>query len=190
MSSCPEKQEGTFAMTYRTRIAAFAAAALASYGISTHKASAQDVSTRDVSTREVYSWSNLPRIQQPVFRKDTVRISAYGAVADGHTLNTRAINQAIESCSKKGGGVVLVPAGLWITGPVVLKSNVNLHLSEGALLLFTTDKSQYAITEGFYEGKAAARNESPISGKNLENVAITGKGIVDGNGDVWRGAER
>lgn len=190
MSSCPEKQEGTFAMTYKTRIAAFAAATLASYGISTHKASAQDVSTSDVSTRETYSWSNLPRIQQPVFRKDTVRISAFGAVADGHTLNTRAINQAIESCSKKGGGVVLVPAGLWITGPVVLKSNVNLHLSEGALLLFTTDKSQYAITEGFYEGKAAARNESPISGKDLENVAITGKGIVDGNGDVWRAVNK
>lgn len=180
MSSCPEKQEDAFTMTYKTRIAAFAAVALASCGIATQKVSAQ----------EAYSWSNLPKIQQPVFRKDTVRISAFGAVADGHTLNTRAINQAIENCSKKGGGVVLVPAGLWITGPVVLKSNVNLHLSEGSLLLFTTDKSQYAITEGFYEGKAAARNESPISGKDLENVAITGKGIVDGNGDVWRAVHK
>jgi polygalacturonase len=179
MSSC-RKQEDAFAMTYKTRIAASAIAALACYGVSTHDASAQ----------ESYSWSNLPKIQQPVFRKDTVRISAFGAVADGHTLNTKAINQAIESCSKKGGGVVLVPAGLWITGPVVLKSNVNLHLSEGSLLLFTTDKSQYAITEGFYEGKAAARNESPISGKDLENVAITGKGIVDGNGDVWRAVHK
>ncbi|MDR6805150.1 polygalacturonase [Dyadobacter sp. BE34] len=167
-------------MTYKTRIAALAAAAWACYGVSTHDASAQ----------EAYSWSNLPKIQQPVFRKDTLRITAFGAVADGHTLNTKAINQAIESCSKKGGGVVLVPAGLWITGPVVLKSNVNLHLQEGSLLLFTTDKSQYAITEGFYEGKAAARNESPISGKDLENVAITGRGIVDGNGDVWRAVHK
>lgn len=175
-----EKQEEAFTMTYKSRIAALAAAAWACYGVSTHDASAQ----------EAYSWSNLPKIQQPVFRKDTIRITAFGAVADGHTLNTKAINQAIESCSKKGGGVVLVPAGLWITGPVALKSNVNLHLQEGSLLLFTTDKSQYAITEGFYEGKAAARNESPISGKDLENVAITGKGIVDGNGDVWRAVNK
>nr|WP_295922790.1 glycoside hydrolase family 28 protein [uncultured Dyadobacter sp.] len=137
-----------------------------------------------------YSWSNLPPVQQPVFRKDTIRITALGAVGDGYTLNTKAINAAIDAISKKGGGVVLVPPGLWMTGPVVMKSHVNLHLSEAATLLFTPDKSQYALTEGFYEGKAAARNESPISGKDLENIAITGKGIVDGNGDVWRAVHK
>ncbi|KAA0992165.1 glycoside hydrolase family 28 protein [Dyadobacter aurulentus] len=139
---------------------------------------------------ENYSWTNLPKIQQPVFKKDTLRITAFGAVPDGITLNTKAINSAIDACSKKGGGVVLVPAGLWMTGPVVMKSNVNLHLSQAATLLFTPDKTQYALTEGFYEGKAAARNESPISGKNLEHIAITGKGIIDGNGDAWRAVHR
>jgi len=137
-----------------------------------------------------YSWSNLPKIQQPVFKRDTVRITSFGAVPDGNTLNTKAINEAISSCSKKGGGVVLVPKGIWITGPVEMKSNVNLHLQESATLLFTADKTQYAITEGFYEGKSAARNQSPISGINLENIAITGKGIVDGNGDVWRAVHK
>lgn len=137
-------------------------------------------------TSSPYSWDNLPKIQQPVFKKDTIRITAFGAVSDGNTLNTKAINDAINASSRKGGGVVLVPAGLWMTGPVEMKSNVNLHLSESATLLFTPDKSQYAITEGFYEGKSAARNQSPISGKDLENIAITGKGIIDGNGDVWR----
>lgn len=137
-----------------------------------------------------YSWKNLPKITQPVFRKDTLNITAYGAKPDGYTLNTKAINAAIQACSQKGGGVVLVPAGLWLTGPVELKSNVNLHLKKAATLLFTTDKSQYALVEGTYEGKRAARNQSPVSGINLENVAVTGQGIVDGNGDVWRAVNK
>jgi polygalacturonase len=141
-------------------------------------------------TAATYSWKNLPKIQQPVFKKDTVRITAFGAVGDGHTLNTKAINEAISTISKKGGGVVLVSPGLWITGPVVLKSNVNLHIQESATLLFTTDKTQYGLVEGSYEGKSAARNESPISGLNLENIAITGKGVVDGNGDAWRAVHK
>ncbi|OIN60529.1 glycoside hydrolase family 28 protein [Arsenicibacter rosenii] len=137
-----------------------------------------------------YNWKNLPKITQPVFQKDTLTITAYGAKPDGYTLNTKAINAAILACSQKGGGVVLVPAGLWLTGPVELKSNVNLHLKKAATLLFTTDKSQYALVEGTYEGKRAARNQSPVSGSNLENVAITGQGIVDGNGDVWRAVNK
>jgi polygalacturonase len=141
-------------------------------------------------TAPLYSWTNLPKIAQPTFRKDTVTIVAHGAKPDGITLNTKAINAAIVSCSQKGGGVVLVPGGLWMTGPIELKSNVNLHLKKSATLLFTTDKSQYALVEGVYEGKRAARNQSPISGTNLENVAITGQGIVDGNGDVWRAVHK
>lgn len=141
-------------------------------------------------TTPVYSWNNLPQIAQPAFRKDTLNILNYGAKADGVTLNTKAINSAIAACSQKGGGVVLVPSGLWMTGPVEMKSNVNLHLKKAATLLFTTDKSQYALVEGVYEGKRAARNQSPISGKNLENIAITGQGILDGNGDVWRAVNK
>ncbi|MFY7888486.1 MAG: glycoside hydrolase family 28 protein [Spirosomataceae bacterium] len=137
-----------------------------------------------------YSWDNLPKIQTPKFMKDTISIQTYGAVADGVTLNTLAINKAIETCSKKGGGVVLIPKGTWLTGPIVLKSNVNLHIKQAALLLFTTDKSQYDLVEGYYEGKKAARNQSPISGTNLENVAITGGGIIDGNGDAWRAVNK
>src|SRR3990167_2842344 len=68
-----------------------------------------------------------PVIIAPTFKKDTTHITKFGAVPDGNTLNTKAINNAIDACSKKGGGVVLVPAGLWLSGPVVLKSNVNLH---------------------------------------------------------------
>lgn len=138
----------------------------------------------------LFSWNHLPKADLPTFPKDTFNIISFGAKPDGKTLNTEAINKAIQTCSSKGGGVVLVPHGIWSTGPIELKSNVNLHLKKSATLLFTTDKSQYQLVEGVYEGKSAARNQSPISGKNLENVAITGQGIVDGNGDVWRAVHK
>ncbi|MBN9297949.1 MAG: glycoside hydrolase family 28 protein [Filimonas sp.] len=128
----------------------------------------------------------LPVVQQPVFKKDTFNITKYGAVADGVTLNTKSINNAIAACSQKGGGVVLVPGGLWLTGPIEMKSNVNLHIKRDALLQFTNDFDQYKIVEGNWEGQPNARNQSPISGKNLQNIAITGGGIIDGWGDAWR----
>ena len=137
-------------------------------------------------TKSKYSWNNLPVVLKPVFRQDTFNIITYGAVANGLQLNTAAINSAISFCNQKGGGTVLIPEGIWLSGPIYLKSNVNLHLKQGALLLFTTDKNQYKLIAGDYEGKRVARNESPLNGNDLENIAITGKGIVDGNGDVWR----
>ncbi|MBD0285361.1 MAG: glycoside hydrolase family 28 protein, partial [Flavisolibacter sp.] len=133
-----------------------------------------------------FSWENLPKVAQPAFKKDTFTILQFGAVADGLTLNTKNINNAITACSQNGGGVVLVPGGLWLTGPIEMKSNVNLHIVRDGILLFTTDFNQYPLVEGVYEGRRAARNQSPIYGNNLENIAITGKGVVDGNGDVWR----
>ncbi|HEU4902796.1 MAG TPA: glycoside hydrolase family 28 protein [Flavisolibacter sp.] len=129
-------------------------------------------------------------VKQPVFKKDTFYITKFGAKPDGLTLNTASINKAINDCSKKGGGVVVIPAGLWLTGPVVLKSNVNLHLQKNALLQFTKDFSQYPLVKGNWEGLAQMRNQSPLSADNATNIAITGNGIVDGNGDAWRMVKR
>ncbi|MGB3007694.1 MAG: glycoside hydrolase family 28 protein, partial [Chitinophagaceae bacterium] len=128
----------------------------------------------------------LPIVISPKFKKDTLNIKKFGAVSDGYTLNTKSINEAIDALSKKGGGVILVPSGLWLTGPVVLKSNINLHLSYGATLLFTEDKSQYPLIKANWEGLPQMRNQSPISATGVNNIAITGKGIIDGNGDPWR----
>lgn len=139
-----------------------------------------------LSANAQYSWSNLPKAEEPVFKTDTFSILNYGAKSDGYSLNTRNINAAILDCSRQGGGVVLIPAGLWMSGPIQLRNNVNLHLASAAILMFTTDKSQYPLVEGVYEGKRAARNQSPISGTGLTNIAITGKGVIDGNGDAWR----
>jgi polygalacturonase len=132
------------------------------------------------------SAQKLPVVQQTKFRKDTLNIIKFGAVADGITLNTDAINKAIDACNKKGGGVVLVPTGFWLTGPIVLKSNVNLHLAKNGVLQLTADFNQYPLVEGNWEGQPAFRNQSPISALNATNIAITGFGIVDGNGDAWR----
>ena len=128
----------------------------------------------------------LPVIHTPKFKKDTISIKKYGAVPDGYFLNTAAINNAIDALSKKGGGVVLVPSGLWLTGPIVLKNNINLHIATGATLLFTDDKSQYPLVQANWEGLPQMRNQSPISATGATNIAITGKGIIDGNGDAWR----
>jgi polygalacturonase len=126
------------------------------------------------------------QIRSPYFKKDTFNIVSFGAVADGITLNTKSINTAINACNQKGGGVVLIPEGMWMTGPIVLKSNVNLHLAKNAVLQFTKDLDQYPLVKGNWEGLPQMRNQSPISANNAVNIAITGYGIIDGNGDAWR----
>jgi polygalacturonase len=128
----------------------------------------------------------LPAVPLPVFKKDSFFITKYGAKPDGRTLNTAAITAAIADCNKKGGGIVVIPAGFWLTGPLELKSNVNLHLQKNALLQFTDDKSQYPLVAGNWEGIPQMRNQSPLSANGARNIAITGYGIIDGNGDAWR----
>ncbi len=127
----------------------------------------------------------LPKIYRPNFKKDTFNIVSYGAVNDGVTLNTNAISKAINACAKSGG-IVLIPQGVWFTGPIVLHSNVELHAARGALVIFTPDRSQYPLTKSFYEGVEAARCQSPLSATDAENIAITGEGIFDGSGNAWR----
>jgi len=133
---------------------------------------------------------SLPAIKQVQFKKDSFNIIRYGAVAGGNILNTKSINAAISACAANGGGTVLVPAGLWLSGPIVLKNNTNLHLAANALLQFTTDFNEYSLTEGNWEGVPAVRNQSPIFAGNAINIAITGKGIIDGGGDAWRAIKK
>ena len=128
----------------------------------------------------------LPKIYEPNFKKDTFNIAAYGAKNDGTTLNTLAIKQAIDACVKNGGGTVLIPEGLWVTGPIVLQSNTELYAAKGALVSFATDRSLYPLVAASFEGVEAARCQSPISAINAENIAITGAGVFDGSGNVWR----
>jgi len=128
----------------------------------------------------------MPKIQPPTFKNNVVRIEDFGGKGDGKTLNTEAFKQAIDALARKGGGKLIVPAGVWFTGPIELKSNINLHLEKGALILFSKDFDLYPLVDTYFEGLATKRCQSPISGRNIENVAITGEGSINGSGEAWR----
>lgn len=128
----------------------------------------------------------MPVLQRPVFPARTVSIVECGGVGDGKALNTRAFQEGMARLSSQGGGTLNVPFGVWLTGPIEFKSNVNLHLEKGALLLFTPDFNAYPLIKGNFEGQEAYRCQSPISAKNLINIAITGKGAINGSGQAWR----
>lgn len=133
---------------------------------------------------------DMPVIDKPTFPNNQVSLADFGAVSDGVSLNTKAFADAIDYLSSKGGGTLNVPSGVWYTGPIVMKSNINLHLEGGALILFSGDESLYETIYTVYEGYEAYRTQSPIYGENLENIAITGEGVIDGNGAEWRQVKR
>ena len=128
----------------------------------------------------------MPEVQVPIFPDRTMNIIEHGAVGDGQTMNTKAFANAIQACAQAGGGKVVVPAGVWLTGPIKLESNINLHVEGGAMILFSKNRNDFPLVP---IPNPTSRNflcANPISGYNLENVAITGDGIIDGSGEVWR----
>lgn len=128
----------------------------------------------------------MPVLKAPVFSQNEVNIKDFGGSPNGVDLNTEAFARAFEALSQQGGGTLIVPSGIWFTGPIVFKSNVNLHLDRRALILFSPDYDLYPLVETVYEGLNTRRCQSPISGRNLENIAITGEGAINGSGDAWR----
>lgn len=128
----------------------------------------------------------MPVVKQPTFPAYKSCITEFGAKGDGITLNTEAINQAIQAVHDKGGGTVVIPAGVWLTGPIQLLSNVNLYTEVNALVVFTADFSAYPIVETSFEGLETRRCVSPLWARDAENIAITGEGTFDGSGDQWR----
>jgi len=128
----------------------------------------------------------MPVVQEPVFPDYSVSITEFGAVGDAYTPNGDAFARAIEKVSKNGGGRVVVPRGIWMTGPVQMRSNINLHLEDGAIIRFSSDFDDYPLIKTSFEGLETYRCMSPIHAHNLENIAITGNGVIDGNGDAWR----
>ncbi|HXO78225.1 MAG TPA: glycoside hydrolase family 28 protein, partial [Puia sp.] len=134
-------------------------------------------SERTISWYQTHCPFPMPEVVRPTFPDRDFRIADYGATGDGKALNTAAFQKAIRACAAAGGGRVVVASGKWLTGPIELSSHVDLHLEAGAVVLFTSDHSQYF---------AGQRLISPISGRDLEDIAITGSGFFDGAGDSWR----
>lgn len=128
----------------------------------------------------------MPRVERPAIPAREASIVDFGAVGDGMTLNTEAIQATIDNLAEQGGGKVVVPDGIWFTGPIVLKDNIELNLSNHAMILFSPDQSLYPLTEIIFEGLNTWRLQSPISARGVKNVAITGGGVIDGSGDAWR----
>lgn len=132
-------------------------------------------------------------IKVPVFKNQTYNILDFGAIADGKTMATASIKKAIETCSKNGGGMVLIPAGKFLTGAMHLENNVNLHVSEGAELLFSTNpQDYYPLVHTSFEGMELMNYSPLIYAKNKKNIAVTGKGILNGQASAnnwwpWKG---
>lgn len=132
-------------------------------------------------------WPRIaPVVQAPVFPDRQVKLGDFGGVGDGRTLNTVPFEKAIAALADKGGGRLVVSPGLWLTGPIRLRSNIHLFLEAGALIQFSGDHTHYPLVVLDVKGEKEVASISPISGENLENVAITGEGILDGGGNAWR----
>jgi polygalacturonase len=128
----------------------------------------------------------MPTVTETSFPATSVNIKDFGAIAGGKAKNTEAFKKAIDEVSKKGGGKVIVPRGIWMSGPIVLQSNINLHLEDGAMIIFSRDFKDYPLVDVSFEGLNTTRCQSPISAKGAANIAITGNGVIDGSGDAWR----
>ena len=138
-------------------------------------------------TIEVDAPFAMEGIRECIFPAQDFSIADYGAVAGGEVSNTEAIARAIEACNKAGGGRVVVPAGEWLTGPIHLLSNVNLHLAEGATLRFTDNPSDYlpAVMTS-WEGMECYNYSPLVYAFECENIAITGTGTLAPIMDNWR----
>tara|TARA_R110002167_G_scaffold353193_1_gene566366 strand:+ start:1581 stop:3032 length:1452 start_codon:yes stop_codon:yes gene_type:complete len=123
----------------------------------------------------------------PEFKNDIFNIVEFGAVPDSTTLNTKMFADAIAACVKNGGGIVLVPKGSFLTGPIHLDNNVNLHLEAGSEILFSTNLQDYPIVHTSYEGTELMNFSPLIYAKNKKNIAITGQGILNGqaSNEFW-----
>ena len=149
-----------------------------------------DAAARDAAAAAEEAWARVPRILArivpPRFPDRDFVVTEFGAAGDGVTDCTAAIREAILQCNRSGGGRVVVPSGTFLTGPIHLRSLVNLHISQGATVRFTTNTAAFlppVFTR--YEGTEAMNFSPPIYAFEQTNVAITGKGTLDGQGQFW-----
>ena len=127
----------------------------------------------------------LRQVTAVAIPENTVTLTDFGGVGDGVTQNTEAFRKAISALTKKGGGRLVVPQGVWLTGPIQLKDNIDLHITRNAIVLFSPDKSLFVDKDG-----KSSRCDAGIKASKRKNIAITGEGIVDGNGAQWRPVKR
>ena len=133
---------------------------------------------------------DMPRVELPSIPDRSVVLTDFGGVADGVTLNTDAFAAAIDALVQKGGGRLVVPAGIWRTGPIELKSHIELHVDKDAIVVFDPNQDLYPIIDTNFEGLDVRRCVSPLNATGAHDIAITGGGIFDGSGEFWREVKR
>jgi polygalacturonase len=116
-------------------------------------------------------------------------VRAFGAMGDGIALDTRAIQNAIDAAAERGG-TVFVPAGKFLTGALFLRDHITLHLDAGALLLGSENPADYPIVTMRWEGVTQPTRAPLITGSGLKNIAVIGRGAIDGRGEGWWRAHR
>jgi polygalacturonase len=128
----------------------------------------------------------MPDLQRPRFPDATFDIRSFGGVSDGATKNTEAFRKAIAAAAQAGGGTVVVPRGMWLTGPIHLQSHVKLDVQAGAEILFSTDFADYLpVVFTRWEGLEAYNYSPLIYAHDCTDVAVTGAGKLDGQGKAW-----
>ncbi len=132
----------------------------------------------------------MEKVALPNIPKQSVCLADFGAVGDGIVLNTEAFERAVAALSERGGGRLVVPAGIWRTGPIALQSRIDLHLDADALIVFDPNPDLYPIIDTNFEGLDVRRCTSPIHAEGATDIAITGRGIIDGSGEYWRELKR
>ncbi|MFZ2193129.1 MAG: glycosyl hydrolase family 28 protein, partial [Candidatus Moraniibacteriota bacterium] len=126
-------------------------------------------------------------IKQPFFNSKNCNIVDYGARVNDKDANTQAIARAIDDCSNAGGGKIIIPKGQWLTGPIKLKSNINLHVQKNAEILFSTELNDYLpVVFSRFEGIEYYNYSAPIYANDCTNLAITGEGKINGQAEkLW-----
>lgn len=148
-------------------------------------------------SKEQECWTGINKtinnLKDPEFPDKVYYVNDFGAKSDGITKNTEAINAAISKCNAEGGGRVLVTNGIYLTGPIHLKSNVELHIDATAMLKFSTDPADYLpLVRTRWEGDDCYNYSPLIFADGQTNFALTGKGILNGQGSLkswwpWKG---
>ena len=133
---------------------------------------------------------DMPRVQLPAIPDRSVVLTDFGGVGDGVAMNTEAFAAAIGELASRGGGRLVVPAGIWRTGPIELKSHIELYVDKDAIVVFDPDQDLYPIIDTNFEGLDVRRCLSPINATGATDIAITGGGIIDGSGEFWREVKR
>ena len=139
---------------------------------------------RTPTTDDAHYYADLPitllQVERPTLPAKKLSLTDFGAVGDGKTLNTEAFDLAISALAKAGGGTLVIPQGIYLTGPIVLKDNICLNLERNAVIMASEDKRL------FLNKDPKARVRPLISASKRSNLVITGEGCIDGNGAQWR----